>query len=93
MRYAFIKEHRGHWAVSLMAEVLAVSVSGFYDWLGRPKSKRTKEDETLTQKIVMFHCGSRCTYGSLELSRFGGSPASTVVDPSLFNPRLHRQRV
>lgn len=64
MRYAFIKEHRGCWAVSLMAEVLAVSVSGFYDWLKRPKSKRVKEDEKLTEKIIMFHCGSRCTYGS-----------------------------
>lgn len=64
MRYAFIKEHRGRWAVALMAEVLAVSVSGFYDWLKRPKSRRAKEDEALTAKIIMFHCGSRCTYGS-----------------------------
>ncbi|MDQ3398718.1 MAG: IS3 family transposase, partial [Deinococcota bacterium] len=64
MRYAFIKEHRGQWAVSLMAQVLAVAVSGFYDWLKRGKSKRAKEDEKLTEKIVMFHCGSRFTYGS-----------------------------
>ena len=64
MRYAFIEEQRGCWAVNLMAEVLAVSVSGFYSWLGRSKSKRTQEDERLTEQIVMFHCGSRCTYGS-----------------------------
>ena len=64
MRYAFIKEHQGRWAVKLMADVLKVSVSGFYDWLKRPKSKRARDDEELTQKIIMFHCGSRCTYGS-----------------------------
>ena len=64
MRYAFIKEHRDVWAVGLMAGVLAVSVSGFYAWLRRGQSQRAKEDERLTEKIVMFHCGSRCTYGS-----------------------------
>ena len=57
MKYAFIKEHRGSWAVSLMTGVLAVSVSGFYDWLRRGQSKRAKEDETLSEKIVMSHCG------------------------------------
>ena len=57
MRYAFIKEHRGAWPVGLMAEVLAVSISGYYTWLKRGQSKRAAEDERLTEKIVTFHCG------------------------------------
>ena len=64
-----MEEHRSQWAVSLMAQVLQVSVSGFYSWLKRPKSNRAKEDEALTEKIVMFHCGSRCTYGSPRIHR------------------------
>jgi putative transposase len=64
VRYAFIKEHRGHWAVSLMAKVLAVSVSGFYHWLKRTPCRRKLEEECLTQKIVMFHSSSRAIYGS-----------------------------
>lgn len=64
MRYAFIKEHRDAWGVGLMASILAVSVSGFYAWLRRGQSKRAAEDQQLTEKIVLFHCGSRCTYGS-----------------------------
>jgi transposase InsO family protein len=47
-----------------MCKVLEVAVSGFYDWLNRPVSKRVQENEKLTEHIVMFHCGSRCTYGS-----------------------------
>ena len=47
-----------------MAEVLAVSLSGFYSWLKRPQSQRARDDEMLTEKITVFHCGSRCTYGS-----------------------------
>jgi len=64
VRYAFIKQHRDAWGVGLMAGVLAVSVSGFYAWLQRGKSKRAQDEEVLTEKIIMFHCGSRCTYGS-----------------------------
>jgi len=64
VRYAFIKAHRNAWPVGLMAGMLAVSVSGFYAWLKRGKSKRAQNDEVLTEKIVMFHCGSRFTYGS-----------------------------
>lgn len=64
MRYAFIKEHRDAWGVGLMAGVLAVSVSGFYAWLRRGKSKRAQDEEVLAEKIIMFHCGSRSTYGS-----------------------------
>jgi transposase InsO family protein len=47
-----------------MAEVLVVSVSGFYSWLRRARSRHAEKDEALTEEIVMFHCGSRCTYGS-----------------------------
>ena len=52
-----------------MAEVLAVSVSGFYSWLKRPKSRQAEEDEVLTEQIIMFHCGSRYTYGSPRIHR------------------------
>jgi putative transposase len=64
MRYAFIKEHRQVWTVILMCKVLEVAVSGFYNWINRPASKRSQENEQLTEHILMFHCGSRCTYGS-----------------------------
>jgi putative transposase len=64
VKYAFIKEHRQLWQVRLMCRVLEVSASGFYDWCDRPASKRAKENVVLTEKIVMFHCGSGCTYGS-----------------------------
>ncbi len=64
-----MKAHRASWAVTLMASVLMVSASGFYAWLKRPKSKRAKENELLTEKIIMFHCGSRFTYGSPRIHR------------------------
>jgi transposase InsO family protein len=69
MRYTFIKAHRQQWAIGLMCKVLEVSVSGFYHWLNRPVSKRSQENERLTEQIVMFRCGSRCPYGSPRIHR------------------------
>ncbi len=50
MRYTFIKEHRNFWAVSLMAGVLAVSVSGFYAWSRRGKSQRVRSESGRTKR-------------------------------------------
>lgn len=68
MRYSF-KAHRASWTITLRANVLMVSASGFYAWLKRPKSKRTLENEVLTEEIIMVHGGSRCTYGSPRIHR------------------------
>lgn len=47
-----------------MCRLLGVSPSGFYAWLKRPKSKRTQDDEKLTEKIREFHAASRGAYGA-----------------------------
>lgn len=47
-----------------MCQVLGVSTSGYYDWLGRPESLRRQENRRLTVKIRQFHLASRQRYGS-----------------------------
>jgi putative transposase len=47
-----------------MCEVLEVSPSGFYSWVGRPKSLRAMEDEILEAKIRESFEQSRRTYGA-----------------------------
>jgi putative transposase len=42
---------------------LGVSASGYYAWLEREPSARTKADAELTRKIHVIHEESRCTYG------------------------------
>lgn len=64
MKYAFIREHRQSHKVSRLCEVLEVSTSGYYDWLIRPESPRTKENRRLVTKIRCFHQASREIYGS-----------------------------
>jgi transposase InsO family protein len=47
-----------------MCRVLGVSRSGYYDWRGRPPSKRSQEDAALTERIHEVHHRSRAIYGS-----------------------------
>ena len=44
--------------------MLDVSTSGFYDWLNRPQSNRSRENQALTEKIKRLHHESRGIYGS-----------------------------
>ena len=50
--------------VAVACRVLAVSRSGYDDWLGRPASLRAQEDEYLLKLIEQIHTDSRHTYGS-----------------------------
>ena len=47
-----------------MCEAFDVSASGYYDWLDRPESNRSRENRKLTQKIKQYHEQSREIYGS-----------------------------
>ena len=51
MKFSFIAKHRGIWAVDWMCEALGVSRGGFYAWLTRPRSQRSRNDEELGAKV------------------------------------------
>lgn len=49
--------------VATMCRALGVSTSGYYAWVGRAPSKRTREDAVLRRRIEAIHGRSRGTYG------------------------------
>jgi len=49
--------------VAVACRVLHVSVSGYYEWRGRPPSERAVADSALSAQIVEIHTMSRGTYG------------------------------
>ena len=64
MKYEFIRQHRKEHKVIRLCDVMEVSTSGFYDWLDRPESERSRENRRLTEKIRHYHQQSREIYGS-----------------------------
>ena len=69
MKYAFIKGHRSRHALSLLCRTMEVSISGYYDWLGRPPSKTQSTNQRLLTKIRCFHKASYKRYGSPRIHR------------------------
>ena len=59
MKFGFIARHRGIWAVDWMCGALGVSRGGFYAWLTRPRSKRSRSDEELGAKVRESFFGER----------------------------------
>lgn len=64
MKFEFIGEHCGDFAVTRMCDVLDVSTSGYYAWRDRPPSQRDRENQDLLARIREIHEASRRTYGS-----------------------------
>ena len=64
MRYAFIAEHSGQFAVTQLCRVVGVAPSGYYAWRQRPASQRQADNERLVERIRQVHQASRQTYGS-----------------------------
>lgn len=62
--YRLIEAQKTGFPVQFMCRVLGVSRSGYYDWRGRPPSRRSLQDAALTEKISEIHQRSRETYGS-----------------------------
>lgn len=79
MKYRFMDRQRGTHSVEKMAEVLGVSRSGYYAWVGRPRSERDRANEEVAARIREIQQRVKYCYGAprmtAELARDGGRRA------------------
>jgi putative transposase len=59
-----VKAYQAEHPVGRMCQLLEVSPSGYYAWLGRGPSARTVSDRDLTERIVAIWEGSHRSYGA-----------------------------
>lgn len=59
-----MKAHQADYPIATMCDVLGVSTSGYYAWLKREPSDRTKDDARLIELIRTIHTESRGSYGA-----------------------------
>ena len=67
--FAFIAKHRAIWPAAWLCGALGVSRGGFYAWLTRPRSQRSRSDEELTAKVRASFLASDRTYGARRVWR------------------------
>jgi putative transposase len=64
VKFSFIAKHRGIWPAGWLCGALGVSRGGFYAWLTRPRSERSRNDEELGAKVRRSFLASDRTYGA-----------------------------
>jgi len=64
-----MKEMRPYYSVPLMSRVFDVSASGYYAWIKRPPSRRSREEARLEVEIKAAHKRTRQTCGPERLQR------------------------
>ena len=64
MKFAFIAKHRGIWPAEWLCGALGVSRGGFYAWLTRPRSRRSRSEDELGAKVRASFLASDRTYGA-----------------------------
>ena len=69
VKFGFIAKHRGIWPAEWLCEALGVSRGGFYAWLTRPRSRRSRSDEELGAKVHSSFLASDRTYGARRVWR------------------------
>jgi putative transposase len=62
--FRFIAAEKANHRVATLCRVLDVSTSGYYRWVGRKPSPRSRLDAVLTETIECIHNTSRGTYGA-----------------------------
>lgn len=73
-----MEKHLSEFQVAKMAEILKVSRSGYYAWLQRAESKRTRENKELLNKIKTIHENSNRVYGSIKIKHSLDESGETV---------------
>ncbi len=64
MKFGFVAKHRGIWPAEWLCGALGVSRGGFYAWLTRPRSQRSRSDEDVGARVRASFLASDRTYGS-----------------------------
>jgi len=64
VKFSFIAKNRAAWPADWMCGALGVSRGGFYGWLTRPRSERSRSDEELGAKVRASFLASDRTYGA-----------------------------
>jgi hypothetical protein len=69
VRYQFIKEQHGRFPVAVLCRALQVSQSGYFAWLRRTPSRRSREETHLLVQIRAVYQQSDKSYGSPRIQR------------------------
>jgi putative transposase len=85
-----VKSNQAKFRIATLCQVLDVSATGYYAWLSRAPSERSRADVLLGDRIEAIHRRSRNTYGRPRIKAELGAEGITISNDRL--SRLMNQR-
>ncbi|WP_269078036.1 IS3 family transposase [Alicyclobacillus acidoterrestris] len=85
VRYQFIHRYRSKFPVQKMCKILGVSRSGYYAWLRRPESERSKRRKRITKRVHQIFVKSRRLYGSPKITQVLRQEGERVAQKTVAN--------
>ncbi len=96
MKYRVIQTNSSHFTVAKMCQTMEVSRSGYYAFLRRPESKRSKRQKQVLERIRAIHKENHEIYGApsitVELNETG-TPASKGMVARLMRKNGIRSKI
>jgi hypothetical protein len=86
VKFPFIAKHRGILPVECLCGALDVSRGGFYAWLTRPRSRRSRSDDQLGAKVRTSFLASDRTH---QLPLWRSSPVVRVISVDNIGGAVH----
>ena len=69
MRFAFIAAEKAHYPIRTLCRCLQLTASGYYAWVRRGPSLRSRQDLELMRQLRLIHAINRRVYGRPRLHR------------------------
>ena len=69
MRFRFMFHHKDEFRIAKMAEVLKVTVGGYYSWLKRLYSEDDSQKVRIKEIVRKIFLESNCVYGSRKIAK------------------------
>jgi len=91
MRFEFIRAQEANFSIRLMCHHLEVSRAGYYAWVKRPESKRSREDRTLGAEVAAIFNEHKTRYGATRVEKEMRAPRGRSLGRKRV-ARLMRQR-
>ncbi|WP_115616087.1 IS3 family transposase, partial [Acinetobacter baumannii] len=78
VRYAYMKEYKNTYPTTMMARLLKVSISRFYDWVKQGLSKRAIQRNQQTIFVKIAHQETKESYGHIRLTKYLQSQGTQI---------------
>lgn len=93
MRFRFIYHHKDEFRIAKMAEVLKVTVGGYYSWLKRLYKEDDSQKNRIKEIVRKVFLESNCVYGSRKIAKVISHSYGMIVNHKKVAAIMQKEKI